>query len=99
MVKCTAIKSASEHIFKALKALGHQVIIAAFSVPGDAFDFEDLDAKTYYLPLPSHWTIFINVVKYWLPKRKSINECLYLGKNTFRQRARNLSRPTASSSS
>jgi glycosyltransferase involved in cell wall biosynthesis len=67
----------------ALKALGHQVIIAAFSVPGDAFDSEDLDAKTYYLPLPSHWTIFTNVIKYWLPKRKSINECLYLDKSTF----------------
>jgi glycosyltransferase involved in cell wall biosynthesis len=59
------------------------VIIAAFSVPGDTFDSEDLDAKTYYLPLPSHWTIFISVVKYWLPKRKSINECLYLDKSTF----------------
>ena len=68
---------------KALKALGHQVIIAAFAVPGDAFDSEDLDAKTYYLPLPSRWTILMNVVKYWLPKRKSINECLYLGKSTF----------------
>jgi glycosyltransferase involved in cell wall biosynthesis len=68
---------------QALKALGHQVIIAAFSVPGDAFDSEDLDAKTCYLPLPSYWTIFINVVKYWLPKRKSINECLYLDKSTF----------------
>ena len=68
---------------QALKALGHQVIIAAFSVPGDAFDSEDLDAKTYYLRLPSYWTIFINVVKYWLPKRKSINECLYLDKSTF----------------
>ena len=68
---------------QALKALGHQVIIAAFSVPGDDFDSEDLDAKTYYLPLPSHWTIFVNVVKYWLPNRKSINECLYLGETTF----------------
>ena len=68
---------------QALKALGHQVIIAAFSVPGDAFNSEDLDAKTCYLPLPSYWTIFINVVNYWLPKRKSINECLYLDKSTF----------------
>jgi glycosyltransferase involved in cell wall biosynthesis len=70
---------------KALKSLGHKVIIAAFSVPGDTFDSEDLDAKTYYLPLPSHWTISINVVKYWLPKRKCINECLYLEKSTFRR--------------
>jgi glycosyltransferase involved in cell wall biosynthesis len=70
---------------QALKALGHQVIIAAFSVPGDAFDSEDLDAKTYYLPLPSRWTIFTNVVKYWLTKRKSVNECLYLEKSTFQR--------------
>ena len=67
----------------ALKTLGHQVIIAAFSVPGDTFDSEDLDAKSYYLPLPSHWRVFVNIVKYWLPKRKSINECLYLEKSTF----------------
>lgn len=76
-------KMAMRTYIQALKALGHQVIIAAFSVPGDAFDSEDLDTKTYYLPLPSHWTIFINVLKYWLPKRKSINECLYLEKSTF----------------
>jgi len=77
-------KMAMRTYIQALKALGHQVIIAAFSVPGDVFNSEDLDAKTYYLPLPSHWTIFANVVKYWLPKRKSVNECLYLEKNTFR---------------
>jgi glycosyltransferase involved in cell wall biosynthesis len=69
---------------RALKTLGHQVIIAAFSVPGDAFDTEDLDVKTCYLRLPSHWTILSNVVKYWLTKQKSINECLYLEKGTFR---------------
>jgi glycosyltransferase involved in cell wall biosynthesis len=76
-------KVAMRTYIRALKALGHDVIIAAFSVPGDAFDSEDLDTKTYYLPLPSHWTIFTNIVKYWLPKRKSINECLYLEKITF----------------
>ncbi len=76
-------KVAMRTYIQALKALGHQVIIAAFSVPGDAFDSEDLDTKTYYLPLPSHWTIFTNIVKYWLPRRKSINECLYLEKTNF----------------
>jgi glycosyltransferase involved in cell wall biosynthesis len=70
---------------QALKALGHQVIIAAFSVPGDTFDSEDLDAKTYYLPLPSRWTICVNMVKYWLLKQKSINECLYLDKSSLQR--------------
>ena len=70
---------------QALKALGHQVIIAAFSVPGDAFDSEDLDVITYYLPLPSRWTILVNIVKYWLPKQKSINECLYLDKSSLQR--------------
>jgi glycosyltransferase involved in cell wall biosynthesis len=82
-------KMAMRTYIQALKALGHQVIIAAFSVPGDVFDSEDLDAKTYYLPLPSHRTIFVNAVKYWLLKRKSVNECLYLEKNTF-QRVREI---------
>ena len=68
---------------QALKALGHEVVIAAFSVPGDEFDSEDLDVKTYYLSLPPRLTIFINVAKYWLLNRKSINECLYLEKQTF----------------
>jgi polysaccharide biosynthesis protein PslH len=77
-------KMAIRTYIQALQALGHQVMVAAFSVPGDSFDSEDLDAKTYYLPLPSHLTIFTNVVKYWLPKRKSINECLYLDRSTIR---------------
>jgi glycosyltransferase involved in cell wall biosynthesis len=68
---------------QALKALGHQVIITAFSVPGDIFDSEDLSTKTYYLPLPSHFTIFINFIKYWVPKRMCINECLYFEKSIF----------------
>jgi glycosyltransferase involved in cell wall biosynthesis len=68
---------------QALKALGHEVFIAAFSVPGDAFDSEDLGVKTYYLSLPPRLTIFTNVIKYWLLNRKSINECLYLKQKTF----------------
>jgi glycosyltransferase involved in cell wall biosynthesis len=68
---------------KALKALGHQVIISAFSVPDDTFSEEDLDVRTYYLPLPSFWRIFLNVMRYWLAKRKCINECVYFEKGTF----------------
>jgi polysaccharide biosynthesis protein PslH len=74
---------------RALNALGHQVTVAAFSIPGDVVDDEDLDAKTYYLPLPSYWTIATNVVKYGLLKRKSINECLYLESSIF-QRVREI---------
>jgi glycosyltransferase involved in cell wall biosynthesis len=70
---------------RALNALGHQVTIAAFSVPGDIADCEDLDAKTYYLPLPSYWAIATNVLKYGLLERKSINECLYLESSIFRR--------------
>jgi polysaccharide biosynthesis protein PslH len=70
---------------QALNALGHQVTVAAFSVPGDVVDCEDLDVKIYYLPLPSYWTIFTNFIKYGLPERKSINECLYLESRTFRR--------------
>jgi glycosyltransferase involved in cell wall biosynthesis len=68
---------------KAMKALGHQVVISAFSIPGETFDFEDLDVKTYYLPLPSPWTVFINVLRYWFPGHKCINECLYFKKRAF----------------
>ena len=70
---------------QALKALGHEVVIAAFSVPGDAFDSEDLDVKTYYVSLPPRLTIFANAAKYWLLNRKSINECLYFEKKTFQR--------------
>ena len=49
-------KDMSMVVREALKALGHQVTIAAFCVPGEAFDCEDLDANTYYLPLPSYRT-------------------------------------------
>jgi glycosyltransferase involved in cell wall biosynthesis len=70
---------------RALKTLGHQVIIAAFTVPGETFDTEDLDTTTYYLPLPSRWTILTNIIKYWLPRRKSVNECLYHGQGTFQR--------------
>jgi polysaccharide biosynthesis protein PslH len=69
---------------QALGALGHQVTVAAFSVPGDVADCEDLDVKVYYLPLPSYWTIFTNFIKYGLTERKSINECLYLESGTIR---------------
>ena len=68
----------------ALRALGHEVTVAAFSVPGEVVDYEDLDAKTYYLPLPSYWRIAANILKYGLLKRKSINECLYLESSNFR---------------
>jgi len=34
---------------QALKALGHEVTIAAFSVPGDTFDSEDLGTKNLLL--------------------------------------------------
>src|SRR5271165_3174984 len=78
-------KVAIRNYIQALKALGHRVIIAAFSIPEDIFDAEDLDVKTYYLSLPSHWTVLRNIVKYWLPKRKSINECIYLEESTFHQ--------------
>jgi glycosyltransferase involved in cell wall biosynthesis len=74
---------------KALKALGHQVISAAFSVPGEIFDSEDLDVKTYYLPMPSSWTIFINIMRSWFLKGKCINECLYYEKSTL-QRVRQI---------
>jgi glycosyltransferase involved in cell wall biosynthesis len=69
----------------ALNALGHRVTVAAFLAPGDVVDYEDLDAKIYYLPLPSYWTIFANFIKYGLPERKSINECLYLESSTFQR--------------
>jgi polysaccharide biosynthesis protein PslH len=68
---------------RALNALGHDVTVAAFLVPGDVVDCEDLDAKTYYLPLPSYWRIVANIFKYGLFKRKSINECLYLESSVF----------------
>jgi hypothetical protein len=38
---------------RALQGLGHRVTVAAFAVPGDIVESEDLDAKTYYLPLPA----------------------------------------------
>lgn len=78
-------KMAMRTYIQSLKALSHKVVILAFLVPGDRFDTEDLDTKTYYLPLPSRWTILANVIKYWLPKRKSINECLYLEESTFQR--------------
>jgi polysaccharide biosynthesis protein PslH len=78
-------KIAMRTYIRALKTLGHQVIIAAFAVPEDAFGTEDLDTTTYYLPLPSRWTILTNIVKYWLPRRKSVNECLYLEQGTFQR--------------
>jgi glycosyltransferase involved in cell wall biosynthesis len=67
----------------ALKALGHEVIVAAFSIPGDEARCEDLDAKTYYLALPSHLRIGSNIFKYGLLKLKSINECLYFERAIF----------------
>ena len=75
----------------ALNALGHQVTVAAFSVPGDVVDREDLDAEIYYLKLPSYWTILTNVIKYGVLERKSINECLYLENSTL-QRVREICR-------
>lgn len=50
---------------RALQALGHEVVIAAFSVPGDKFDREDLDAKTYYLPMPSPLMTVSSIVHVW----------------------------------
>jgi glycosyltransferase involved in cell wall biosynthesis len=70
---------------RALNALGHQVTVAAFLVPGDVVDYEDLDTKTYYLPFPSYWTIATNIIKYGLFERKSINECLYLEHSIFQR--------------
>jgi glycosyltransferase involved in cell wall biosynthesis len=74
---------------RALSALGHQVTIAAFSIPGDVVGCEDLGTKTYYLPLPSYLTITMNIIRYSLLGRKSINECLYLGTTIF-QRVRKI---------
>jgi glycosyltransferase involved in cell wall biosynthesis len=62
---------------RALQALGHQVVIAAFDVPGDAVKEEDLNAKTYYLPLPSRGRILANILQSGISGRLSLNECLY----------------------
>src|ERR1700759_4730764 len=70
---------------RALNALGHQVTVAAFLVPGEVIDNEDLDTKTYYLPFPSYWTIATNIIKYGFLERKSINECLYLEQKIFQR--------------
>lgn len=62
---------------RALQSLGHNVVIAAFSVPGDDVQEEDLNATTHYLPLPSKWKILANVLQHGLVGRLSLNECLY----------------------
>ena len=64
---------------KALQSLGHKVVLAAFSVPGDIFDqsAEDLGIETHYLPMPSFGRFARNVAREVVFGRKSINECLY----------------------
>ena len=61
----------------ALKGLGHQVVLAAFEVPGDGFEVEDLGIPNYYLPLPARSRVAWNLLRFALGGRKSLNECLY----------------------
>ncbi len=62
---------------RALQALGHDVTVAAFDVPGDTVDREDLGATTEYLPLPSKRQVITNLVRQGIAGRLSLNECLY----------------------
>jgi glycosyltransferase involved in cell wall biosynthesis len=62
---------------RSLLLLGHDVTVAAFAIPEDKIDSEDLGVKTYYLQLPRRNKIIYNFCKYWIFKRKSMNECLY----------------------
>lgn len=62
---------------RALQGLGCEVTVAAFAVPGDEVEVEDLGARTRYLKLPSTMEIARNIVTGFLPGRLSLNECLY----------------------
>lgn len=62
---------------RALQGLGHRVTVAAFAVPGDVVDREDLNATTYYLSLPSKRQILANLLRHGITSRLSLNECLY----------------------
>ena len=62
---------------RALQGLGHEVVVAAFDVPGDTVREEDLGARTHYLPLPSRGRILANILRHGLGGRLSLNECLY----------------------
>ncbi len=62
---------------KALKALGHTVVLVAFDVPGDKVDKEDLGVETRYLRMPPRWKVAWNVATQAFLGTLSINECLY----------------------
>lgn len=61
----------------ALKALGHEVALVAFQVPGDPVDKEDLGVETHYVPMPPAWKVAGRVLTQSLLGKLSINECLY----------------------
>lgn len=62
---------------KALQGLGHTVVVAAFAVPGDRVEQEDLGAATRYLPLPPKWKVAANLLGRGAFGGLSLNECLY----------------------
>lgn len=62
---------------KSLQGLGHTVVVAAFAVPGDPVDREDLGCVTRYLKLPSRAAIATTVATQFTTGRKTLNECLY----------------------
>ncbi|MGE4047310.1 MAG: glycosyltransferase [Acetobacteraceae bacterium] len=69
---------------RALQGLGYDVVVAAFDVPDDVVDKEDLGATTRYVKLPSKAEIARNVVTGFLPGKLSLNECLYMGSEAER---------------
>ena len=62
---------------RSLQGLGHRVVLAAFAVPGDKVDHEDLGCTTRYLALPTRATIAANIVTQFSTGRRTLNECLY----------------------
>lgn len=70
---------------KSLQSLGHNVVVAAFSVPGDEVKYEDLGAKTHYLSLPSKIQILLNILRHGTTGKLSLNECLYLNESITEQ--------------
>ena len=70
-------KVAIRTYIRSMQGLGHCVTVAAFAVPGDKVEDEDLDATSYYLRLPSKTQIIRNVVKEGVFGPLSLNECLY----------------------
>lgn len=70
-------KVAMRTYIQSLQRLGHEVVVIAFSIPGDDPGENDLGAVTMYLRLPPRWRIAWNVFRKGLLGPLSINECIY----------------------